>query len=231
MREARAQGDPDLERLASEYLPLTFSRRHGDPSRPWNLFAIEIKDEHGRKVLSYQGNWRDIFQNWEALALSFPGYVESMVFRFLNGSTADGYNPYRVTRDGFEWEVPEPENPWSNIGYWGDHQIIYLLKLLELSASCHPGALEGLLTRDLFVSVNVPYRIKPYAELLADPRRHHRVRRGPGPGPEGADGRPRVRRLPVDRRRRPRIGSTSARSSWSRCWPSCRTSFPRPGSG
>jgi hypothetical protein len=93
-----------------------------------------------------------------------------MIFRFLNGSTADGYNPYRVTRDGFEWEVPEPENPWSNIGYWGDHQIIYLLKLLELSASCHPGTLEELLSRDVFVSVNVPYRIKPYGELLADPR-------------------------------------------------------------
>jgi hypothetical protein len=169
-REARAQGDPDLERLAGEYLPLTFSRRHGDPSRPWNLFAIEVKDEHGNKVLRYQGNWRDIFQNWEALALSFPGYLESMIFRFVNGSTADGFNPYRVTRDGFEWEVPEPENPWSNIGYWGDHQIIYLLKLLELSASCHPGALEELLARDLFVSVNVPYRIKPYEALLADPR-------------------------------------------------------------
>ena len=36
---ARAQDDPDLERLAHEYLPLTFSRRHGDPSRPWNIFC------------------------------------------------------------------------------------------------------------------------------------------------------------------------------------------------
>ena len=37
-RGARARRDPDLERLAHEYLPLTFSRRHGDPSRPWNRF-------------------------------------------------------------------------------------------------------------------------------------------------------------------------------------------------
>ena len=27
----------DLTRLCMEYLPLTFSRRHGDPSRPWNI--------------------------------------------------------------------------------------------------------------------------------------------------------------------------------------------------
>ncbi|NIR38319.1 MAG: hypothetical protein GWN07_20845, partial [Actinobacteria bacterium] len=31
---AVVQGDADLERLAAEYLPLVFSRRHGDPSRP-----------------------------------------------------------------------------------------------------------------------------------------------------------------------------------------------------
>ena len=69
---ARERGDADLERLAHEYLPLTFSRRHGDPSRPWNIFSIALKDEHGAKILNYEGNWRDIFQNWEALALSFP---------------------------------------------------------------------------------------------------------------------------------------------------------------
>ena len=33
-------GDANLERLCQEYLPLTFSRRHGDPSRPWNRFSI-----------------------------------------------------------------------------------------------------------------------------------------------------------------------------------------------
>src|SRR5213079_905212 len=82
LEAAQRQGDPQLERLVRQYLPLTFSRRHGDPSRPWNIFAIEVKDEHGRKMLNYQGNWRDIFQNWEALALSFPGYLESMIFKF-----------------------------------------------------------------------------------------------------------------------------------------------------
>ena len=37
---------PELTRIAEEYLPLTFSCRHGDPSRPWNRFSIDITDEH-----------------------------------------------------------------------------------------------------------------------------------------------------------------------------------------
>jgi hypothetical protein len=167
---ACAQNDPDLERLAHEYLPLTFSRRHGDPSRPWNIFAIEVKNSQGERILNYQGNWRDIFQNWEALALSFPGYAESMIFKFVDSSTADGYNAYRIMRDGFDWEVLDPHDAWSYIGYWGDHQAAYLLKLLEVSARYHPGALQGLLTRRVFTYANVPYRIKPYSALLEDPR-------------------------------------------------------------
>src|SRR5260370_1300898 len=160
----------DLERLTHEYLPLTFSRRHGDPSRPWNIFAIEVKDEQGQKMFNYQGNWRDLFQNWEALALSFPGYLESMIFKFLDSSTADGYNPYRVTRDRFEWEVINPHDAWSYFGYWGDHQVIYLLKLLDKSAAYHPQALSNLLTRRVFTYANVPYRIKPYDRLFQNPR-------------------------------------------------------------
>ncbi|MDR3726480.1 MAG: hypothetical protein P4K86_05505 [Terracidiphilus sp.] len=164
------QNDADLERLAHEYLPLTFSRRHGDPSRPWNIFSIEVKNDRGERILNYQGNWRDIFQNWEALALSFPGYVESMIFKFVDSSTADGYNPYRVMRDGYDWEVLDPHDSWSYIGYWGDHQVVYLLKLLEVSARYHPGALAGLLTRRVFTYANVPYRIEPYNMLCQDPR-------------------------------------------------------------
>ncbi len=164
------QNDPDLERLAHEYLPLTFSRRHGDPSRPWNIFSIEVQNDRGERILNYQGNWRDIFQNWEALALSFPGYVESMIFKFVDSSTADGYNPYRIMRDGFDWEVIDPHDAWSYIGYWGDHQVAYLVKLLEVSARYHPNALKGLLARRVFTYANVPYRIKSYSALLQDPR-------------------------------------------------------------
>jgi len=166
---AREQDDPDLDRLAHEYLPLTFSRRHGDPSRPWNIFSIEVKNDQGDSILNYQGNWRDIFQNWEALALSFPGYIESMIFKFVDSSTADGHNPYRIMRDGYDWEVQDPHDPWSYIGYWGDHQVAYFLKLLEVSARYHPGTLAGLLSRRVFTYANVPYRIKPYSALLEDP--------------------------------------------------------------
>ncbi len=164
------QNDANLYRLFQEYLPLTFSRRHGDPSRPWNLFNINIKDENGDKLLSYQGNWRDIFQNWEALSLSYPAYINGIIAKFLNATTADGYNPYKVTNEGIEWEVIEPENPWSNIGYWGDHQIIYLLKLMEVSRCHYPESLVSWLDKEMFAYANVPYRLKSYEEIVADPK-------------------------------------------------------------
>ena len=162
-------GDAAVQRLCYEYLPLSFSRRHGDPSRPWNKFNIQVKKDDGSKLLNYEGNWRDIFQNWEALSLSIPNYVESMISKFVNASTADGYNPYRITKAGIDWEKPDPHDPWANIGYWGDHQIIYLLKFLELSNSYHPGILRDFLSADLFCYANVPYRIKSYQSLLKDP--------------------------------------------------------------
>ena len=170
LKKVRNIGDAHFTRLAIEYMPLTFGRRHGDPSRPWNQFSIDIKNRNNEKILNYQGNWRDIFQNWEALALSYPKFIESMIAKFLNNSTADGYNPYRVFRDGFDWEIQEPHNPWANIGYWGDHQIIYSLKLLELSKEFNPNSLEQLLSSDIFTFANVPYRIKGYQEILKDPR-------------------------------------------------------------
>jgi hypothetical protein len=159
-------GDSQLERVCREYLPLTFSRRHGDPSRPWNKFSIATRNVDGTRRLDYEGNWRDIFQNWEALAVSFPGYTSGMICRFLNASTADGYNPYRITRSGIDWEIVDPHDPWSYIGYWGDHQIIYLLKLLEHLERHEPEELRHLLGREIFAYANVPYRIKPYDKLL-----------------------------------------------------------------
>ena len=162
--------DTQLTRLFAEYLPITFGRRHGDPSRPWNKFAIKIKDEHGDPLLSYEGNWRDIFQNWEALLLSYPEFTENVISKFVNASTIDGYNPYRITKKGIDWEIEDPKDPWSYIGYWGDHQIIYLLKLLELSNKYHPEKLGKLLSQPLFSYANVPYRIKAFSALLSDPK-------------------------------------------------------------
>lgn len=163
--------DINFRRLCLEYMPLKFSRRHGDPSRPWNKFSINTRNEvDGSKILDYEGNWRDIFQNWEALALSYPEFIESMIHKFLNATTFDGYNPYRVTKDGFDWEVIEENDPWSYIGYWGDHQVIYLLKFLELLEAHKPATLESFFDKDLFVYANVPYKIKPYKNLLANPK-------------------------------------------------------------
>jgi hypothetical protein len=164
---ANQSSDNDFKRLCTEYMPLKFSRRHGDPSRPWNKFSINTRSEvDGSKILDYEGNWRDIFQNWEALALSYPAFTQSMIHKFLNATTFEGYNPYRVTKGGFDWETVEPDNPWSYIGYWGDHQIIYLLKLLELNEKYFPGQLSSEFNKDAFVYANVPYKIKSYKDIL-----------------------------------------------------------------
>jgi hypothetical protein len=166
----RAQENRDLLRLGLEYLPLIFSRRHGDPSRPWNHFHIHIQNADGSRDYHYEGNWRDIFQNWEALGHSFPHFLPSMIAKFVNASTVDGHNPYRVLRNGIEWEIPMPNNPWSNIGYWGDHQIVYLVKLLEAARQHFPGLLEDQLEEEIFVYADVPYRIEAYEKLIANCR-------------------------------------------------------------
>lgn len=170
VKEAASFGDPNLERIAWEYLPVWFGRRHGDPSRPWNAFNIRIKHADGERRLTYEGNWRDIFQNWEALAFSSPGWIDHVIAKFLNASTPDGFNPYRITREGIDWEAPEPDNPWSNIGYWGDHQIGYLTRLLELSRQIQPGRLDAWLNHPIFSHADVPYRLADHADLIAHPR-------------------------------------------------------------
>jgi hypothetical protein len=165
-----AQGGAQAERLLLAYLPLTFSRRHGDPSRPWNRFSIRVRDAAGRRLVNYEGNWRDIFQNWEALVPSQPEYLGSMIATFLGAMTPDGYNPYRIGRDGIDWEVIAPDDPWSHIGYWGDHQVIYLLRLLEAAQDREPAWLADAWDRGLFSFADVPYRLKPHAEQTAAPK-------------------------------------------------------------
>ncbi|MFM9025010.1 MAG: hypothetical protein ACKON7_06685 [Planctomycetaceae bacterium] len=172
--EAESRGDPQLARLAREYMPLCFGRRHGDPSRPWNRFSIRTHDETGAVVCGYAGNWRDIFQNWEALGHSHPTLLPAMVAVFLNATTADGYNAYRITREGIDWEVPDPADPWSHIGYWGDHQIVYLLRLLEAQERFWPGRLAAELNAPAYAYAVVPYRIVGFEDLRRDPR--HSIR-------------------------------------------------------
>ncbi len=160
----------DLSRLFLEYLPLYFSRRHGDPSRPWNRFSIEVQNQDGGEILAYQGNWRDIFQNWEALLYSFPCYLPNVVAKFVNASTADGYNPYHISQEGIDWEVLDPEDPWSYIGYWGDHQIVYLLRLLEQWKCFDADGISNYLQSAIFTYANVPYVIKDHQSIVQDPR-------------------------------------------------------------
>lgn len=168
---AEQDNNKDFQRLCFEYLPLKFSRRHGDPSRPWNRFSINTHSEvDGSKILDYEGNWRDIFQNWEALAYAYPEFIEGMIHKFLNATTFEGYNAYRITKDGFDWEVIEEHDPWSYIGYWGDHQIIYLLKFLEFIEDYYPGKLEQRFNQEMFVYANVPYKIKSYKDTLKNPK-------------------------------------------------------------
>ena len=161
---------PSLRRLCREYLPLTLGRRHGDPSRPWNHFNILTKDVNGQPILYFEGNWRDIFQNWEALGISYPNSWESMVSIFLNATSADGYNPYRITSYGIDWEVIEPDDSWSHIGYWNDHQIIYLLKLLEHLNDTDPKKLEKLFGDAIFSYANIPYKIKSFKKISENPK-------------------------------------------------------------
>ena len=162
--------DPQLHRLIAEYLPLAYSRRHGDPSRPWNLFEIRTHDKNGELRLDYSGNWRDLFQNWEALGRSFPLYYSAMLTAFVNASTADGYNPYRIGRSGVDWEIPDEADPWASIGYWGDHQLTYLLCLLEWAHAHDPDTLLQLMNLRIFSYVQIPYRLADYDQILTDPK-------------------------------------------------------------
>jgi len=80
----------------------------------------------------------------------------------------DGYNPYRLSREGVDWEVPDPDDPWANIGYWGDHQVVYLFRLIEAAEAHAPGSLRRLLGAAWFSSADVPYRIADHAALCRD---------------------------------------------------------------
>jgi len=170
LSKVREQNDWDLERVALEYLPLSFSRRHGDPSRPWNVFNINTRGTGGKRTLSYEGNWRDIFQNWEALAYTYPRFIQGMISKFLNASTIDAYNPYRISKSGIDWEVIEEDDPWAYIGYWGDHQIIYLQKLLEHWEKHESSAMSSEWNRPLYTYANVPYRIRSFQSILENPK-------------------------------------------------------------
>ena len=163
-------GDKDLIRFAYEYVPISFSRRHGDPSRPWNNFSISLKKADGTPVTGYEGNWRDIFQNWEAMCMSFPMYYENIIVKFLNACTVDGYNPFKLSRTGPDWDKPDPKEPWSTTGYWSDHQIIYLVRLIEGLNKYSPKRFDRLVREVGYSYSDVPYEIVCFDDMVKNPK-------------------------------------------------------------
>lgn len=91
-----------------------------------------------------------------------------MVYKFFNVIIFDGYNLYWVIKDGFDWEIIEFDDVWFYIGYWGDYQIIYLLKLFEFWEKQLLGDLQCYFSEDIFVYVNVFYKIKFFDKILED---------------------------------------------------------------
>ena len=164
--------DSQLERLRREYLPIFFGRRHGDPSRPWNEFAINVRNDSGERLLSYQGNWRDIFQNWEALAFSYPDFIEKhdrqvrecidawmATTRIASPRTGDRLGS-RGSRGPLELSSATGATIRSSI----------CRNFLELShRTFHPQGLQrAAAIEPIFCYANVPYRIKVRSRRYCD---------------------------------------------------------------
>ena len=66
-------GDLQLLRLSREFLPITFGRRHGDPSRPWNQFAIKLIDDQGQSPADLPGQLARYFPELGGVAAQLPG--------------------------------------------------------------------------------------------------------------------------------------------------------------
>ena len=157
-------------RLIYMYLPLTFSRRHGDPSRPWNRFDINIRDDAGNPVLSYEGNWRDIFQNWEGLAYSFPMFLGNMINIFLNSRQLMDINPYRITNKGIDWEIRMMmiHGVILDIGRSSNNLSS---KTSEAKEKFYPNSLLQDLENEIYTYANVPYKIKNIDEIFSNPKK------------------------------------------------------------
>ena len=62
----------------------------------------------------------------------------------MDETLAELYSVYYFVASIRLKETIEEDNPWSYIGYWGDHQIIYLLKFLEFSEKYFPNSLDSI---------------------------------------------------------------------------------------
>lgn len=160
----------DFQRLCLEYLPLMFSRRHGDPSRPWKIFHQHPKRRRLESAWLRGEIKCDIFQKLGSLSTFIPNIYRRNDHQIPQRLYLRGLQSVQSNQRWFRLGRVEPENPWSYIGYWGDHQIIYLLKLLELQEKHYPGTLTHLFEKEIFVYANVPYKIKTYDDILKNPK-------------------------------------------------------------
>ena len=101
-----------------------------------NKFAIQVSDDDGNATCSYEGNWRDIFQNWEALCSSFPRLFRVSSLSLLM-QQIDGFNRI-VFHEPVSTGKALLTMILGRISDIGDHQIAYLLALLESSERHHP---------------------------------------------------------------------------------------------
>ena len=162
-----ALGDPDLD-AALARVPAALLQPPARRPEP----ALEPRSTSGcgtraaQPVLDYQGNWRDIFQNWEALAPELPGLrraawsPSSSTPRPPTGTTPTGSAGTASTG-----RSPDPGHPWSNIGYWGDHQLVYLLRSSSSRASTTRPRSRPAGAAASSPTPTSPTEFRPYAEI------------------------------------------------------------------
>jgi hypothetical protein len=175
-RGGRRTGEADLERLAHEYLPIHFGRRHGDPSRPWNRFDIHGDGSAGNRCSDSRQLARHLPELGGA-GTQLSCLLPNLVAVVLNASTVDGFNPYRLTRAAWSGR-PICRSPLEQLRLLGDHQIVYLLGSSRRSTCVARNARSDAAPAHLQLC-DVPYRIAPFAEILETSARHPHDRLGP----------------------------------------------------
>jgi len=91
--------------------------------------------------------------------LSYPGFIASFIVKFLNASTIDGYNPYRISTDGIDWEKIDPDGPLVEHRVLGRSPGEFILtRLLELLERYYPETAVEWLTHEIFVYTQLPYK-------------------------------------------------------------------------
>ena len=168
----RPPATPTCVRLCYEYLPLTFSRRHGDPSRPWNRFAIrgaEPGRQPQRSTTRATGATSSrTGRRWPALP-RLPRRADRQVRQRLHGRRLQPlpHHPRRHRLGG-----ARPARSLELHRLLGRPPDRLPAQAARSSAAPRAGTPRGLLGAGDLRYANVPYRIKPYAEIAGEPPGH-----------------------------------------------------------